>query len=73
MPLKPPPAGRKDPFGVGMEEPPQADERGQDHEADGLVAAVGKALGCAPLLFGKLLGVRLDARFDHGGYALKPI
>lgn len=38
---------------------------GDDEQAEGRVAAKGAELGLTPLFFGELLGVRLDAAFDH--------
>ena len=60
-----PPAGREDPVGVGVEEPPDEDRSGDEEEAEGLVAAEGSTLLDAPLVFGQLFLVWLDAAFDH--------
>ena len=60
-----PPAGREDPVGVGVEEPPDEDCNGDDEEAKSLVAPEESTLFGATLVFGQLLMERLDAAFDH--------
>ena len=50
---------------VGVEEPPGQDRSGHDEQTKGLVAAESSALLVAPLVFGQLLFVGLDAAFDH--------
>ena len=49
-----------------MEEPPGEDERGEEQEAEGLIADEGAALGEAAFLLGELHVVGLDAGRDHG-------
>ena len=63
--LPSPPAGGKDPFGVGVEKPPRADEGRDDEQAEDLVAAGELALTIAGLLLGLLFEVRLDAEGGH--------
>ena len=41
------------------------DRRGDDQQAEDLVAPEGAPLFGAPLVFGDLLLIRLDAAFDH--------
>lgn len=63
-----PPAGRENPFGIGMEEAPNNDGRGDEKQAKDLITAEGTALFVAALLFGDLLIVRLDPAVDHAGW-----
>ena len=53
-----------------MEEPPEADGRGQQHQPEDLVAPVGTLLFGAPLGFLGLLEMWLDAGLDHGGLSV---
>ena len=48
-----------------MEEPPDQDSGGDDEKTEGLITPEGAALDLAPLGFGELFLVRLDATFDH--------
>jgi len=61
-----PPAGREDPRGIGVEQAPDEDDRGNEKEPKHLVAPECAALlDTASLLLGLLL-VRLDAGLNHG-------
>jgi hypothetical protein len=48
-----------------VEEPPDKNHGCHDEQTEGLVAAEGSTLLIAPLIFGQLLLVGLDAAFDH--------
>ena len=58
-----PPAGRKDPFGIGVEECPDEHRRRHQQQAEHLVATVPPCLLGTPRIFGDLLAMRLDAGF----------
>lgn len=60
-----PPAGGEEPGGVGVEEAPEDDQCGKQHEAERLITAKGVQLLRAPFGGGLLLGMRLDATIDH--------
>jgi len=49
-----PPAGWKDPFGIGVEEPPGENEGRNDEQAEDLIAAGELLLAVAGLLLGLL-------------------
>ena len=66
---RPPPAGREEPPRIGVEEPPDENHHSDDEEAEGLIAPKGSQLFDAPLFFGELFLIRLDAAFNHGGLA----
>ena len=53
-------------MGIGVEEPPDEDDGGEEKKADGLIADEGAALGEAAFVFGELFAVGLDAGVDHG-------
>jgi hypothetical protein len=50
-----------------VKEPPGEDDCGEEHEADGLIADEGAALGEAAFVLGELFVVGLDAGVDHDG------
>lgn len=65
-----PPAGGEDPLGIGVEEPPGADEGSDDEEAEYLVAAGELALPVAGLLFGLLFEVGLDVECGQRTFSM---
>lgn len=64
--LPAPPAGREDPFGIGVEEPPGTDESRDDEQAEDLVTTGELALPVAGVILGLLFQVRFDAECGHG-------
>src|SRR5579859_6410823 len=64
-----PPAGRKNPLGIGVKEPPRQDRPCNHQQAECLVAAKGALLLPASVLLGQLLCVRLDAAINHHFFA----
>jgi len=55
-----------------MEEPPEADEHGHQHQSKNLVAHVDAPLLIALFLRGNLFAMRLDACVDHRAPLLIP-
>jgi hypothetical protein len=48
-----------------MPEPPRADRRGENQQPKDLIAPEQALLGFSRIFPGLLLGIRLDALFDH--------
>jgi len=51
-----------------MQQPPEADRGGENHQSEDLVTPERVPLPLARLLLGDLLVIRLDAGFDHGAF-----
>lgn len=56
-----PPAGGEDPGGIGVKQPPNQDDRGDQKHAESLVATKSAKLPRAPGVLLGLLAMRLDA------------